>query len=130
MKGFEDRIDLALLDTDAGVDDLEFDAAFVVRRLNFYLDRSLGGELDGVVENILKDALDLGAITNNRQLLIAAMYVHLQTLLTDRLFMAFESLADDVARIESLQGRVRVTGVERSHPQHVVDQLEQLFRIA
>src|SRR6476660_9459881 len=44
--------------------------------------------------------------------------------------MTFHCIVDNVARIELLQGRVGISGVERSHPEDVIDQLKKFFGVA
>src|SRR6185503_10475794 len=84
MERLEYRIDLALFDTHSRICDFNIDAITVWRRLHLHVDVALGSKFYRVVKNILKDALNLGAVTDNRCLSLGDAHIQAQVLLPNR----------------------------------------------
>src|ERR1051325_3613890 len=130
MKRFEDRIKFTLFNTDSCIDNFEIDTRLVGTGLKVDLDFAFARKLHGVIKYVLKNSFDFRAITEQAEISIAHLDIDLQTLLANRFFVTFDRLVDNVARIELLQSRVGISGIERSHPEHVIDQLEEFFGVA
>ena len=65
LKWLEDRVHLVFFDTNPCVYNIELDARVIGRGTSPDFDFSLIRELDRVIENVLKDPLDLGTIADN-----------------------------------------------------------------
>src|SRR5215470_12418030 len=111
MKRFENRVNFALFDSDSGIRNFQLYARFVRTRLDSYGDFAFIRELHSIVKHVLKNALDLGLIADQAELLIACLNINLQALVANYLLVTFYGLVDNFARLELLQGRIGVSGV-------------------
>src|ERR1041384_3728088 len=130
MKRFENRIQFARFNADSCIADFEIDSGLVGTSLNFYRDLAFVRKLHGVIKYVLKYSFDLRPVADQAEISITHLDIDLETLLANCFFVTFHRFVDDVARIKLLQRRVGISGIERSHPENVIDQFEEFFRVA
>src|SRR5262245_4194756 len=130
MKGLENGIYFTLFDPCASINDFKQYATKIVRWTNFDGDFAVGGKLNGIVENVLENSFDFGAVADNGHLSLSDLNVLRQPLFPDRFFVTLDCGVDHFGRIEFFNRRSAVADVQRGHPQDIVDELEQLLGIA
>ena len=86
---------------------------------------SLGGELDGIIADIVQDLMDGVLIRQDEHIVLLACTLHVQSLLVDLLLEGDEDHATHLAHVEGLHIELAVSCLEAGHVQEGGDETGQ-----